>query len=105
MLHILATVKRPYPGKKMDPDRENSGTSCRLEGRYANYFAVGYNKQEFVIDFGQSYSESDHPELCTRIVTGPVYAKSFLKMLRDSIETFEATYGSISDDTSENSGQ
>ena len=89
----------------MDPDRDSFGTSCRLEGRYANYFAVGYNEHEFVIDFGQSYSENDHPELCTRIVTGPVYAKSFLKMLRDSIETFEATYGSISDDISENSSE
>ena len=89
----------------MDPDRDSSKTSCGLEGRYANYFAVGYNKQEFVIDFGQSYSENDHPELCTRIVTGPVYAKSFLKMLRDSIATFETTYGSISDESSENSDQ
>lgn len=87
----------------MNPDHESSGTSCRLEGRYANYFAVGYNENEFVIDFGQSYSEQDSPELCTRIVTGPVYAKSFLKMLRDSIETFETTYGSISDEGSQNS--
>ncbi len=89
----------------MDPDRDSSKTSCGLEGRYANYFAVGYNEHEFVIDFGQSYSENDHPELCTRIVTGPVYAKSFLKMLRDSIATFETTYGSISDEDVENSDQ
>ena len=88
----------------MGPDRDSSQTSCRLEGRYANYFAVGYNEHEFVIDFGQSYSEKDPPELCTRIVTGPVYAKVFLKMLRDSIENFETTYGSISDEGSENSG-
>jgi hypothetical protein len=87
----------------MSPDRDSSGTSCRLEGRYANYFAVGYNEHEFVIDFGQSYSEDDHPKACTRIVTGPVYAKSFLKMLLDSIETFETTYGSISDESSQNS--
>jgi hypothetical protein len=78
--------------------RERSGTSCRLEGRYANYFAVGYNEHEFVIDFGQSYSENDPPEIFTRIVTGPVYAKTFLKILRGSIETFETSYGSISDE-------
>ena len=87
----------------MNPDRNSFGTSRRLEGRYANYFAIGYNEYEFVIDFGQSYSEKDPPELCTRIVTGPVYAKVFLKMLRDSIETFETTYGSISDEDVENS--
>ena len=87
----------------MDPDRYSSKKSCRLEGRYANYFAVGYNEHEVVIDFGQSYSDSDHPELCTRIVTGPAYAKAFLKTLQDSIETFEATYGSISEEDAENS--
>jgi hypothetical protein len=86
----------------MASDRDSSATSCRLEGTYANYFAVGYNEHEFVIDFGQSYSESEHAELCTRIVTGPVYAKAFLKILRESIETFETTYGRISDEGSEN---
>ncbi|MDZ7581790.1 MAG: DUF3467 domain-containing protein [Deltaproteobacteria bacterium] len=89
----------------MDPDRDSSQTSCRLEGRYANYFAVGYNEHEFVIDFGQSYSDNDHPELCTRIVTGPAYAKLFLKMLHESIETYEATYGSVSEEDVEDSDQ
>jgi hypothetical protein len=88
--------------KKLKPDRDASGTSCRLEGRYANYFAVGYNEHEFVIDFGQSYFDSDSPELCTRIVTGPAYAKALLKTLQDSIATFETTYGSISDEEAEN---
>ncbi|UCF90313.1 MAG: DUF3467 domain-containing protein [Desulfobacterales bacterium] len=87
----------------MDPDRDSSGTFGRLEGRYANYFAVGYNEYEFVIDFGQSYSANDQPELYTRIVTGPVYAKALLKTLQDSIETFETTYGSISEKVFENS--
>jgi len=89
----------------MSSDHESSGTSCRLEGRYANYFAVGYNEYEFVIDFGQSYSDNNSPELCTRIVTGPAYAKAFLKTLRDSIETFETTFGSISGEGFENSDQ
>ncbi len=87
----------------MDSDYDSAKTSCRLEGRYANYFAVGYNSQEFVIDFGQSYTENDSPEICTRIVTGPVYAKAFLITLQDSIKTFEATYGSISEQELEKS--
>ena len=86
----------------MDPKKRASCKSQKLEGRYANYFKVGYNAFEFVIDFGQSYSENDHTELCSRIVTGPVYAKAFLKALQDSIETFEATYGSISVEDLEN---
>jgi hypothetical protein len=88
----------------MSSDRDSSGISCRHEGRYANYFAVGYNEYEFVIDFGQSYFDNDapeSPELCTRIITGPAYAKAFLKMLQDSIATFETTYGRISDKGSE----
>lgn len=85
----------------MDPERDTSKTPGRLEGRYANSFAVGYNGCEFVIDCGQSYSENEPPEFYTRIVTGPVYAKALLKLLTDSIATYESTYGSISDETCE----
>jgi hypothetical protein len=85
-------------GKKMSPHSDSSGTACRLEGKYANYFAVGYNEHEFVIDFGQSYADNDLPEICSRIVTGPAYAKALLKTLRDSIEAFETAYGSIPDE-------
>lgn len=81
----------------MGPKKRASCESKKLEGRYANYFKIGYNAFEFVIDFGQYYAENDQTELCTRIVTGPVYAKSFLMALQDSIESFETTYGSISD--------
>jgi hypothetical protein len=88
----------------MDPKKQASFESQKLEGRYANYFKIGYNAFEFVIDFGQSYSENDKTELFIRIVTGPVYAKAFLKALQDSIETFETTYGSISEEDLENSG-
>jgi Protein of unknown function (DUF3467) len=82
----------------MNPDRDKSKTPCRLEGKYANYFAVGYNEYEFVIDFGQSYSASEEPEICTRIITGPAYAKAFLRMLHASIEAFESAYGSIDEE-------
>jgi len=68
-----------------------------LEGRYANHFAIGYNAWEFIFDFGQSFSENNQPELYTRIVTSPVYAKAFLQTLKDSIDTFENSYGEISD--------
>jgi hypothetical protein len=87
----------------MDPKKRASCESQKFEGRYANYFKIGYNAFEFVIDFGQSYSENDKTELCTRIVTGPVYAKALLKALKDSIETFETTFGSISNEEFESS--
>ena len=80
-------------GRGRIPSRASEG----LEGRYANHFAIGYNAWEFLFDFGQSFSEDNQPALYTRIVTSPVYAKAFLKTLKDSIENFENTYGEISD--------
>ena len=50
----------------------------QLDGRYANYFRIGHNACEFVLDFGQVYeAEYVESKLHTRIVTSPVYAKSF----------------------------
>jgi hypothetical protein len=75
----------------MDRDR-NAG---RLEGRYANYFKVGHNAFEFVLDLGQYYPENETEYFHTRIITGPIYAKSLLNILRESILEYERTYGSI----------
>ena len=68
----------------------------KLEGRYANYFKVGHNAFEFVLDFGQFYPGSEKAELCTRIVTSPVYAKAFLETLQKSIDRYERAFGGIS---------
>jgi len=76
----------------------DSSSGDALEGRYANYFKVGHNAYEFIIDFGQYYSENDRAELYSRIITSPVYAKAFLKTLKKSIETFEKSFGSILED-------
>ena len=85
-------------------DRTRSGELGRLEGKYTNFFAVGHSHCEFVIDFGQAYSENEPPVFFTRIVTGPVYAKALVDTLRDAIETYEATYGCISCDDCETTG-
>lgn len=73
----------------MDPEFEASRKSARLEGKYANYFEVGHNAYEFVIDFGQYYSETEEAELCTRIITSPAYAKVLLRTLQESIMRYE----------------
>ena len=67
-----------------------------LEGRYANSFKVGQNAFEFVIDFGQSYVEGKREMFHTRIVSSPFYANILLKILQNSIERYEQTFGSIS---------
>lgn len=67
-----------------------------LEGRYANYFKVGYNAFEFLIDFGQFYPEGKEAQLHTRIITSPIYAKALFETLRESIDRYEQTFGVIS---------
>ena len=66
-----------------------------LEGRYANYFKVGYNAFEFVLDFGQFYPEGKEAQLHTRIITSPIYVKTLLELLRESIDRYEQTFGNI----------
>ncbi len=75
--------------------RSPSQDSDKLEGRYANYFKVGHNGYEFVIEFGQYYPETDQAELNMRVITSPVYAKAFLKTLKDSIKLYENNFGAI----------
>jgi hypothetical protein len=77
--------------------RKNSVGASGLEGRYANFFKIGHNAFEFVFDFGQFYNASTEPQLHTRIITGPSYAKDLLKLLQDSIDQYEQSIGVISD--------
>lgn len=67
----------------------------KIEGKYANFFQVGYNAFEFVMDFGQFYSETEEAELYTRIITSPFYAKNFLETIKESIEQYENEIGII----------
>lgn len=54
-------------------------------GRYANFFKVGYNALEVVIEFGESFSDDAPARVHTRIVTHPVYARAFLALLDESV--------------------
>ena len=79
----------------MNHKREIPHDAGKPEGRYANYFNVGHNAFEFVLDFSQFYSESEEAELCARIITPPIYAKTLLKTLRESIDRYEQAFGVI----------
>jgi len=67
----------------------------QLEAIYANYFKLGHNVHEFLLDFGQMFAEDTEPEFLVRIVTNPVYAKIFWTLLSDSIEQYQKTHGPI----------
>lgn len=71
------------------------GGTEQLEGRYANYFKVGNNAFEFLLDFGQFYPEDGKAQLHTRIITSPIYAKALLQTLRESIDRHEQSFGAI----------
>jgi Protein of unknown function (DUF3467) len=76
----------------MSPEDQEPQQVEQFEGRYANYFQVGHNAFEFLLDFGQFYPESTGVQFHTRIVTGPVYAKALLQILQESIARYEQTF-------------
>src|SRR5260370_7467900 len=65
------------------------------EGRYANYFEVGYNLYEFYVDFGQYDPQTEKVQMYTRIMTSPAYAKMLVATLASSVEGFEREHGPI----------
>jgi hypothetical protein len=79
----------------MNHERDDSREVGWLEGRYTNYFKVGHNAFEFLLDFGQFYPENERAQLHTRIITSPSYAKALLETLQKSIDRFEQTFGTI----------
>ena len=77
----------------MSPDPHCKENLPRLHGRYANYFEVGVNEEEVVIDFGQAYGVVDTLSIHTRIVTNRAYARDLAKLLQQSFGEFERTSG------------
>ncbi|HEY6303629.1 MAG TPA: DUF3467 domain-containing protein [Terriglobales bacterium] len=76
-------------------EKQGSSQGVGIEGKYANYFQVGHNAFEFLLDFGQLYLEGKQEHFHTRIVTSPTYAVELLKVLAESIEQYERTFGSL----------
>jgi len=78
-------------GQSMSHEEESS----TIEGKYANYFKVGHNAFEFILDFGQLFAETSQEKVHTRIITSPTYARELLEVLRDSVQKYERTFGEI----------
>lgn len=75
------------PGGETSDDRQP-------ERRYANYFTIGHNAFEFLLDFYLRYQENAAVSQA-RIITNPAYAKQLLDLLRESIEQYERAFGVI----------
>ena len=82
---------------KMKKKRSDPNNKCHIEGRYANYFKIGQNAFEFVLEFIQFYPGNEGEHLHTRIITSPIYAKTLAKMLQESIEKYEQNFGIITE--------
>ena len=76
-------------------DETQNPKGGEIEGRYANYFQVGHNAFEFLLDFGQSYPEGGPERVHTRIIMSPAYALELLRLLGESLERYEQEFGVI----------
>jgi hypothetical protein len=65
------------------------------EARYANYFHVGFNAYEVVLEFGQHYEGDEIPRIHNRIVTAPGYASALLRVLQTAVTQYEQKFGQI----------
>lgn len=65
-----------------------------LEARYVNFFKVGQNATEFLLQFGQFHPGAELLWL-TRIVMSPSFVKELLRLVTESVNLHEAQYGAI----------
>lgn len=72
--------------------RERPPLAC-----YANYFEVGHNAFEFLLDAGQVEPQSGQVQLLSRIAVSPVHAKLLARLLSQAIEQFERAHQDIPD--------
>ena len=76
--------------REQDPEKRDL-----LNGRYSNYFEVGHNAFEFLLDFGQHYFEESEGRMHTRIITSPVFARRLSEVLNRALAEYERTHGRV----------
>jgi len=85
----------------MQGGRNGSFEGHSVEGRYANYFEIGHNAFEFLLDFGQMYFEGPEGQMHTRIVTSPIFAKQLAETLNRALYQYEQTHGTVPNEVGE----
>jgi hypothetical protein len=68
----------------MHADQTKGCASNAKEGKYANFFRIGHNECEFLIEFGQQ-DERIH----TRVYVSPHAARVLFDLLIDSLQLHE----------------
>ena len=81
----------------MDSRSADSGTPC-AGSKYANYFEIGHNELEFVLEFGERFSEGEAARVHTRIVTNPTYARLLCRTIEEALREYDRERQSLGDD-------
>ncbi|KQW01525.1 DUF3467 domain-containing protein [Rhizobacter sp. Root1221] len=80
-------------------DKVSASADLSTPALYVNYFEVGHNPFEFLMDLGQYHpgsSESDgRVAIHTRIATAPPVAKMLSDLLARAVEEHESQHGEI----------
>ncbi len=79
----------------MELDHEDGG----VEEHYCNFFKVGFNAAEFLVDFGRQF-EGAEERFFLRIITSPIHAKALAQLLDVSVREYEERFGSLPTDVS-----
>ena len=78
----------------MLPDQAPGTLAKTPESRYANYFEIGFNAHEIIIDFGQFHTGDNAPRIYSRIVTSPAYALYLLELLQKTLSDHQIRFHS-----------
>jgi hypothetical protein len=65
------------------------------EAHYSNYFQVGFNAFEVIVEFGQHHEGAKQPRIHTRIVAAPPYAQVLMGLLKNALAEYEQKFGPI----------
>ena len=84
----------------MDPKHQTT-----LERRYVNYLKLGFNREEFVMDFGQYHEGDPEAVLHTGLVTTTQTAQAFLKAIADAVEEWRKEFGGLGPDATPPGGK
>jgi len=79
----------------MNSSNKDAENLSQFEGRYSNYFMVGHNAFEFLLDFGHCSPENENAQFHTRIIASPSCAKALFKLFHESLDQYESTFGAI----------
>ncbi len=73
-----------------NPKRARRSPTLRKdeEGRYANYFQIGHNAFEFLLEFGQQEGK-----IHTRIYVSPPHARMLCDLLADTLAQHARIFG------------